>query len=72
MPEALAIKSGQNPNVELAYCLEEPGADEVESRLAQGPNIVASTSNSWVALDTRLHELVSEREEQEGRENVLF
>jgi hypothetical protein len=40
----------------LAHYLDEPGADEVERLLAQGPRIVALAAPSWVELDTRLRE----------------
>ena len=53
----------------LAHFLDEPGADEVESLLACGPSVVALAAPSWVELDTRLRELVSEVEE---RENVFL
>jgi predicted nucleic acid-binding protein len=53
----------------LAHYLDETGADEVESLLAQGPGVVALAAPSWVELDTRLRELVSEVEE---RENVFL
>ena len=52
----------------LAHYLDEPGADEVEGLLAQGPNVVALAAPSWVELDTRLRELVPE---VEIRENVF-
>lgn len=42
----------------LAHFLDEPGADEVESLLAQGPGVVALAAPSWVEFDTRLRELV--------------
>jgi predicted nucleic acid-binding protein len=50
----------------LAHYLDESGADEVESLLAQGPGSVALAAPSWVELDTRLRELVSEVEEREN------
>jgi hypothetical protein len=53
----------------LAHYLDEPGADEVENLLAQGPSTVALAAPSWVELDTRLRELVSEVVE---RENVFL
>ena len=53
----------------LAHYLDEPGADEVESLLAQGPSVVALAAPSWVELDTRLRELVAEVAE---RENVFL
>jgi predicted nucleic acid-binding protein len=53
----------------LAHYLDELGADEVESLLAQGPGVVALAAPSWVELDTRLRELVSE---MEVRENVFL
>jgi len=53
----------------LAHYLDEPGADEVESLLAQGPSAMALAAPSWVELDTRLRELVPEVEE---RENVFL
>ena len=53
----------------LAHYLDEPGTDEVESLLAQGPNVVALAAPSWVELDTRLRELVPE---VEVRENVFL
>ena len=46
----------------LAHYLDEPGADEVENLLSQGPGVVALAAPSWVELDTRLRELVSEVE----------
>ena len=49
----------------LAHFLDEPGANEVESLLAQGPGVVALAAPSWVELDTRLRELVSEADERE-------
>lgn len=52
----------------LAHYLDEPGADDVEKLLARGPGAVALAAPSWVELDTRLRELVSEVEE---RENVF-
>ena len=53
----------------LAHYLDEPGADEVESLLSKGPNIVALAAPSWVELDTRLRELVPEVAE---RQNVFL
>ena len=49
----------------LAHYLDEPGADEVESLLAQGPSSVALAAPSWVELDTKLRELVPELEKRE-------
>lgn len=49
----------------LAHYLDEPGADEVENLLAQGPGVVALAAPSWFELDTRLRELVPEAEERE-------
>ncbi len=49
----------------LAHFLDESGANEVESLLAQGPGTVALAAPSWVELDTRLRELVSEVEVRE-------
>ena len=46
----------------LAHYLDEPGADEVENLLSQGPGVAALAAPSWVELDTRLRELVSEVE----------
>lgn len=53
----------------LAHFLDEPGADEVERLLAQGPTVVALAAPSWIELDTRLRELVPE---VEVRENVFL
>ncbi len=53
----------------LAHYLDEPGADEVESLLAQGPSVVALAAPSWVEFDTRLRDLVTEAE---VRENVFL
>lgn len=53
----------------LAHYLDEPGADEVESLLAQGPGVAALAAPSWVELDTRLRELVPDVKE---RENVFL
>ncbi len=44
----------------LAHYLDEPGADEVNSLLAKGAGAVALAAPSWVELDMRLRELVSE------------
>lgn len=52
----------------LADYLDEPGADQVEALLAQGPGVVALAAPSWVEFDTRLRELVSETT---VRENVF-
>jgi predicted nucleic acid-binding protein len=49
--------------------LDESGADEVASLLAQGPSVVALAAPSWVELNTRLRELVSE---VEARENAFL
>jgi len=46
----------------LVHFLDEPGADEVENLLAQGPGVMALAAPSWVELDTRLCELVPELE----------
>jgi predicted nucleic acid-binding protein len=53
----------------LAHYLDEPGADEVESLLAQGPDKVALAAPSWVELDTRLRELVPEKK---ARQNAFL
>lgn len=53
----------------LAHYLDEPGADEVESLFAQGPGVVALAAPSWIELDTRLRDLMSEDDE---RENVFL
>ena len=50
----------------LAHYLDESGADEVESLLAQGPSVVALAAPSWVELDTRLRELLPEVEVREN------
>ena len=52
----------------LAHYLDEPGADQVDALLAKGPGGVALAAPSWVELDTRLRELVSETE---VRKNVF-
>ena len=49
----------------LAHYLDEPGAEEVGNLLAQGPGVVAFAAPSWVELDTRLRDLVSEPEVRE-------
>ena len=53
----------------LAHFLNEPGADEVENLLAQGPGVVGLAAPSWVELDTRFRELVPVAE---VRENVFL
>ena len=53
----------------LAHYLDEPDADEVESLLAQGTNVVALAAPSWVELHTQLRKLVPE---VEIRENAFF
>jgi predicted nucleic acid-binding protein len=49
----------------LAHFLDEPGADDVESLLAQGPGVVALAAPSWIELDTRLREQVPEEDVRE-------
>lgn len=53
----------------LAHYLDEPGADEVENLLAQGPDKVALAAPSWVELDTRLRELVPD---PKARQNAFL
>lgn len=53
----------------LAHYLDESGADEVESLLAQGPDKVALAAPSWVELDTKLRELVPEKK---ARQNAFL
>lgn len=53
----------------LAHYLDESGADEVESLLAQGPDKVSMAAPSWVELDTRLRELVPD---QKARQNAFL
>ena len=50
----------------LAHYLDEPGADQVENLLAQGPAVAALAAPSWVELDTRLRELVTDTKVRES------
>jgi predicted nucleic acid-binding protein len=47
----------------LAHYLDEPGAEDVDSLLAGGPEVAALAAPSWAELHRRLSELIPEPDE---------